>query len=159
MKNIIMATVLILSATSTASYSEPFDYSVLEGEWGAYQDNIIKDDWYNYLKLTSIGGRYVYSYGCKPIVFNFDTSQMTQMGGLLFIQLKPNSKNPMRLVVSAFRTAIGSALLTGSLYMFKSENGVETLFNTIPQRMTDLKDDKEMAEKLLSAIASEPDDC
>jgi len=159
MKIIIYTLSLIVFITVNTSHADSFDYSVINGKWGAYKDNFISDDWFNYLEINEKGGKYIYSYHCEPYVYNFTKSNIKQTNGVLLIELSKDNASAMRLIVSAFRTDLGSSLLTGSLYMFKIENGVETLFNTIPQRMTDLNRDTALKEKLQHAISKNSTNC
>ena len=147
---------LILNTPTTLA--QEFDYSVLHGEWGAYEGKLFKDDWYTYLEIGPDGGTFSYSYSAESaLIFRFDESQMVWDNGLLLINLPLESKCPSRLVVSAFRSERGSALLTGSLYMFRCEGGSRVLFNTIPQRMSDLSVQTELSERIHSTMAARND--
>ena len=158
MKAAVVALLAFLLGTVPTAQGQQFDYSVLHGEWGAYEKNLIRDDWYTYFQLGPKGGLFSYSYRSgSSFSVRFDETQMTYDNGLLLIELTPESRCPNRLVLSAFRTEKGSALLTGSLYMFKCEGERLSLFNTIPQRMTDLSSDSQLAERVRSTMADRTD--
>lgn len=154
MKLLGLASLAFAIVNMPMAHSQEFDYTVVYGEWGAYERNLVRDDWYTYLQLGSEGGTFSYSYSSdKAFSFHFDESQVRQDAGLLLINLTPERKCPMRLVVSAFRTEMGSALLTGSLYMFRCKDGESALFNTIPQRMTELNANPELADQVHEAMS------
>lgn len=145
MRNILY---LILLMVSFPSIGEQFAYQDINGEWGAYEEKRLSDDWYQYLEIGANGGVFAYSYGGAPKIIRFESSELRRLPGMLLIEPQCCGNQQLRLVVSAFRTKAGSALLTGSMFMFQSEAGMETLFNTIPLRMELLQKDSGLREHL-----------
>lgn len=141
---------LSLMSLSSSILADHFDYDTVHGKWGAYKSNWFSDDWYQYLRLNNDGGVLVYSYGGPPKIFEFKASDVEKLPGMLLIE--PNCCKELKLVVSAFRTKAGSALLTGSMFLFKEDRGNEVLFNTIPLRMESLDKDAELANRLNSRL-------
>lgn len=134
----LLVAFVLLCATSVAP-ADAFDYSVLDGEWGAYKSNWFERDWYQYLKLTNeTGGVFAYSYGSDPLVFPFSASDVRRVDGLIVVSLRRPNEAPFRLAVSGWRLANGIALVSGSLFMYQRSNGGEVLFNSIPVRLTSL---------------------
>ncbi len=146
MKFITFNIFMFLAAVSLECNAEMFDYSIINGKWGAYSLDQKSQESFTYLEIDDSGGLYAYSYGNKVHKFEFDSSQISKVRGFLIIDVHDTDKANYRLVASAYRTEIGSSLLTGSLYMFKVEKGNEYLFNTIPQRMADLGKETNVAE-------------
>lgn len=142
---------LILATLSFSSVADNFEYQVIQGKWGAYTKNWISDDWYQYLSIQDEGGVFVYSYGGEPKVFRFGVSDIQELQGMALIA--PECCDELRLVVSAFRTTLGSALLTGLMFLFKDEEGREVLFNTIPLRMESIDKDPELKKRLKDVIS------
>lgn len=143
---------LLLISLSFSIAAKQFEYDVIQGKWGAYKDNWLSDDWYQYLRVNNEGGVLVYSYGGPPKLVKFRVSEIRRLPGMLMIE--PLCCKELRLVVSAFRTKAGSALLTGSLFLFKEESGSEVLFNTIPLRMESLDKDVDLANKLKVTLSN-----
>lgn len=143
---IVLVSVFLLPATAQAG--KPYDYGVLVGEWGAFESKWFGGNWYQYLRVGDhFDGVFAYSYGNEPLTFWFSANDIKRDDGLTVITLRRKDQSPFRLVLSGWRLKSGSALVSGSLFMYQLQNDQEVLFNTIPVRFTSLENDQDLSAK------------
>ncbi len=117
----LISTLLLIFCTTSAAY----DATVVIGQWGVYQSNLLSDDRYYFLSIKpDYSGALVRSLGHEPVIREFDSGAVTKHDGFFEVDLGSREK----AVFSAWKLKSGSGKLSGQIFMYK-ENG--ELFNML----------------------------